>query len=125
MERLIFIGLIIIIILSSCNKKDDNLILPDGLFTETSPVKNRSQLEFLNGNLMIQSEVGSSIKDTFYYEVINDKIKLTPAWRNQYLSSELPFKMISVSKFEIQDLYPSIPESPRTFMIFEKQETLR
>jgi len=119
MARLIFIGLTIIIILSSCNKKDDNLILPDGLFTETSPVKNRSQLEFLNGNLMIKSEVDSSIKDTFYYEVINDKIKLTPTWKNQY-SFELAFKMISVSKFEIEDLYPSIPESPRTFMIFEK-----
>lgn len=120
MARFIFIGLTIIIILSSCNKQDDHLILPDGLFTETSPVKNRSQLEFINGNLMIQSEVGSSIKDTFYYEVINDKIKLTSAWNNQYLSSELAFKMISVSKFEIQDLYPSIPEAPRTFMIFEK-----
>lgn len=120
MTRLIFIGLTIIIILSSCNKNDDNIVLPAGLFTEISPVKNRSQLEFLNRNLMIKSEIGSSIKDTFYYEVINDKIKLTPAKINQYLSSELAFKMISISKFEIGNLYPSIPESPMTFMTFEK-----
>lgn len=121
MARLIFIGLTIIIIMSSCDKNDDNLILPAGLFTEETPVKNRSQLEFLDKNLMIKSEVGSSSRDTFYYEVINDKIKLMPAWTNQYLSTEFYFKMISISKFEIQNLYPSIPESPMTFMTFEKR----
>lgn len=119
MKRLFFAGLTIFIILSSCNKNEDKSILPNGLFTEKSPIENRSQIEFINGNLMIKSEVGSSFRDTFNYEIFNSKIKLTPAWTNAS-SSEFTFKMINISRFEIENLYPSIPESPTIFMTFEK-----
>jgi len=120
MKKLFFIILAIIAILSSCNKNEKDFIIPNGLFKEKSPVENRSQLEFINGNLLIKTEIDSSIKDTFHYEIVNDKIKLKPAWTNEYPASELTFKMITPSKFEIQDLYSKIPESPITFMTFEK-----
>lgn len=41
MKRLFFAGLTIFIILSSCNKNEDKSILPNGLFTEKSPIEKR------------------------------------------------------------------------------------
>jgi hypothetical protein len=119
MKRLSFISLTILIILISCNKNDDKSDLPDGLFIEKSPVQDRTQLEFINGKLMIQSAVGSVYKDTFNFKISDGKIRLTNIGSNEYYS-DFHFMMINSSEIEIGNLYPGIPEAPETYMTFEK-----
>jgi len=119
MKRLLFVGLTILIILISCNKNDDKSNLPDGLFIEKSPVQDRTQLEFINGNLMIQSAVGSVYKDTFNFKILDGKIRLRNVGSSEYYS-DFHFVMINSSEIEIGNLYPSIPEAPETYMTFEK-----
>lgn len=119
MKRLLFVGMTILIILISCNKNDDKSNLPDGLFIEKSPVQNRTQLEFINGNLMIQSAVGSVYKDTFNFKILDGKIRLRNIGSSEYYS-DFHFEMIGKSEIEIGNLYPSIPEAPETYMTFQK-----
>ena len=119
MKRLLFAGLTIMIILISCNKNENKSNLPDGLYLEKSPVQDRTQLEFINGNLMIQAAVGSAYKDTFNFKISDGKIRLRNMRSSEYYS-DFHFEMISKSEIEIGNLYPSIPEASETYMTFEK-----
>jgi len=119
MKYLKIIGLLfVIIIYSACNSHNDTMIL-NGLYTETYPVNGRSQLNFINGNIVIKSENDNSIEDQFTYEIIGNILKLTPIW-NTNLTQEFEIKIINNSKFEIENLYPSIEFNPTIFMTFEK-----
>jgi hypothetical protein len=93
-----------------------------GLYIEGSPIAGRSQLNFINSKIVIKTETGSSYKDTFYYSFTADttKIILTPAWTNEYSGQPLDFEKIDENSFRIQNLYPSIPELPESYMIFKK-----
>lgn len=120
MNKIKLIGLIFIVGLISCNKENDNLLNLTGTYTEISPVNGRAQIEFLTGNKVIinkspQTETG----DEFTFIITNNSIKLTPIWDNSS-SVELEFEIISDSKFKIENIYPSIPENPKTYMVFEK-----
>jgi hypothetical protein len=119
MKRLLFVGLTILIILISCNKNEDKSNLPDGLFIERSPVQDRTQLEFIGENFMIQSAIGSVYKDTFIFKISDGKIRLRNIGSSEYYS-DFHFKMINSAEIEIGNLYPSIPEAPETYMTFEK-----
>jgi hypothetical protein len=119
MKRLLFVCLTIMIILNSCYKNEDKSNLPDGLFIERSPVQDRTQLEFINGNLMIQSAVGSAYKDTFNFKILDGKIRLRNIGSSEYYS-DFHFEMINKSEIKIGNLYPSIPEAPDTYMTFGK-----
>jgi hypothetical protein len=119
MKRLLFAGLSILIILISCNKNDDKSNLPDGLFIEKTPVQDRTQLEFINGNLMIKSAVGSAYKDTFNFKISDGKIRLRNIGSGEYYS-DFHFEMINSAEIEIGNLYPGIPEAPESYMTFEK-----
>lgn len=90
-----------------------------GIYLETSPVSGRSQLNFINGNTVIKSESNSSSEDEFYYEIIGNVIKLTPTWDNT-TTQEFEFEIMNNSKFEIENLYPSVGINPKTYMTFEK-----
>ncbi|TZF83718.1 hypothetical protein FW774_09605 [Pedobacter sp. BS3] len=118
MKRNFLIVLMLIIGFISCSKDNDKETL-SGVYAETSPVEGRSQLTFISKNKVVKTESGSSVKDEFNYSISGNKIKLTPTWDNSP-SVELGFKLINSSTFEIEDLYPHIPEYPTTYMTFQK-----
>jgi hypothetical protein len=118
-KRIFFLGAILCIGLYSCQKENQRVTL-NGQFKEVLPVNGRSQLEFIRGNIVIKSEPGSSFKDSFSYEIGNGKIKLKPVWTNRYSATEFDYKIIFNVTFEIQNLYPSIPEFPKSYMTYKK-----
>lgn len=122
MKKTSIIGLVLVFVLLSCGKDDrNNLTTLSGIYTETSPVIGRSQLRFINGNTVIITKGGISYGDEFNYEILHNTIKLTPTLDNS-ISTELGFEIISDSKFIIENLYPSIPENPATYMTFERED---
>ena len=110
---------LIVLGLSSCRKNDQTNTL-SGKFNEISPISDRSQLEFTKPNILIKSETGSPFRDSFKYDIVNNKIFLTPVWAKDIETSEFEFRIIDHSKFKIQNLYPSIPEYPQSYMIYNK-----
>ena len=108
----------IIILAASCKK--DKLPFNRGTYTETLPVPGRSQLNFINSKLVVKSESGSINKDTFTYSLSSGKILLTPVWTNQYAGQLFDFEQIDEVAFKIENLYPSIPEMPKSYMTFKK-----
>ena len=105
--------------LAACNKNSSTSTV-SGLYIENSPINGRSQLNFINGNLVIKTETGSNYADTFRYSITTAKIILTPNWTTQYSAQEFDFTKIDDRSFKIQNLYPSIPENPKTYMIFKR-----
>jgi hypothetical protein len=121
MKNLKIIALLFLIgIYFSCNNDDDSITLTlSGIYSETSPVSGRSQLNFINENTVIKSEPNGSSVDEFTYEIIGNLIKLTPTWDNT-ITQEFEIEIMNNSKFEIQNLYPSVGINPTTYMTFEK-----
>ncbi len=120
MKKIVLIGLVFIIGLISCSKNDDNLQKITGVFIEVSPVSERTEIEFLTENKMIiNKSPQNGTGDEFTFTIIGNSIQLIPTWDNSS-SSEFEFEIISDSKFKIENLYPDIPENPKTYMIFEK-----
>ena len=121
MKRILVITALFFLIFSSC-KKDRITGAFHGLYIEVSPIAGRSQLNFINSKIVIKTETGSSYKDTFYYSFTADttKIILTPAWTNEFSEQMFDFEKIDENSFKIENLYPSIPELPESFMIFKK-----
>lgn len=120
MNKVALIGLIFFIGLISCNKENDNISNLTGTFTETLPVNKRTQIEFLTENrLIINKSPQTSNGDEFTFIVTDETIILTPTWDNSS-SVELELQIISNSKLKIENLYPGIPENPKTYMTFEK-----
>lgn len=120
MKQLKIIGILLFIVISSaCSDDDNNTQTLSGIYTETSPVSGRSQLNFINGNTVVKSEVSNSIQDEFTYEIIGNVIKLTPNWKNA-TAQEFEIKIMNNSKFEIENLYPSVGINPTTFIEYEK-----
>lgn len=121
MKQTLVITVLFFLIFSSC-KKDMTTSTLHGLYIEASPIAGRSQLNFINGKMVIKTETGSSYKDTFYYSFSADttKITLTPAWTNEYSGHPIDFEKIDENSFRIENLYPSIPELPESYMIFKK-----
>jgi len=116
----IIILLFLIGIYSSCNNDDDNNTQTlSGIYSETSPVSGRSQLNFINVNTVIKSEPNNSNEDEFTYEIIGNVIKLTPNSDNS-TTHEFEIEIMNNSKFEIENLYPSVGINPTTYMTFEK-----
>ncbi|MCO6496064.1 MAG: hypothetical protein J5I50_00225 [Chitinophagaceae bacterium] len=72
--------------------------------------------------MVIKTESGSSYKDTFYYSFNTNttKIALTPAWTDDDIVFSLDFEKIDENSFKIENLYPGIPEAPKSYMIFGK-----
>lgn len=117
-QLLIFTGLFLLPF-ASC-KKDSSKIFVSGIYTENSPVNGRSQLNFITTKLVIKSEPGSSSRDTFKYSLTANQILLTLNSTTQYPEQQFDFEKIDENTIRIQNLYPSIPEGPKTFMIFKK-----
>lgn len=119
MKKLIVIGAIICS-LFSCEKDGDGADNLNGVYTESSPVVGRLQLKFSSGYLVTKSEKGSSLNDNFKYSISNGKISLKPTWTNEYAEQKFEFEIIDENTIKIQNLYPSIPESPKTYIVLKK-----
>ncbi len=120
MQKVLLIGFLAIISISSCKKGASSSASLSGKYTEYSPMSGETQLEFIPGNIMIKTETGSAYRDSFYYTLGSSTISLTPAWSNIYPASNFDFAIIDYHTIRIQNLYASIPEAPETFMIFMK-----
>lgn len=110
--------LVLLLGMVSCDKNDNESIL-FGTYTETEPQAGRSQLKFVSGNRVIKTESGNPTEDIFYYQITNNKIKLTPTWDSSS-PAELEFDIINSSQLVIENLYVSIPESSKIYMTFKK-----
>ncbi len=120
MKSLLLLSTFFFVALISCKKQDSKTHAIIGTFREDTPIKGRSQLIFLSGNLLIKNEVGSSYRDTFKYSISSSKISLTPNWTNEYPEQQFDFEKIDENTIKIENLYMSIPELPKTFMTFKK-----
>lgn len=114
-----FFSMLGILFLASC-EKDINLLKVSGLYTEISPVAGATQLNFISDTIMVRSDSGSIVHDSFRYTIAPGKIELTPTWMNQYPSVWLDFTINSPNSFTIENLNASIPEMPKTYMSFVK-----
>lgn len=110
--------LLIITVCASCSKEEATPSL-NGLYTETSPVPGRSQLNFIDEHTLVKIETEGTTKDTFNYQIEEGIIVLTPSWNRTY-TSQLEINVESDSEFEIADLYMSTGLYPPTLMTFEK-----
>jgi len=121
MKKLKTIGLLFLIgIYSSCHDDNDNDTQTlSGIYKETSPVSNRCQLNFIDGNTVVKSESDTTTEDEFTYQINANVIKLTPTWDNNS-TQEFKIEIINNSKFKIENLYPSVGMNPTTYMTFEK-----
>lgn len=112
---------VILFTLLSCSKSELHSGAGlSGVYFEKSPHSGRSQLTFLSGNIVIRSEAGSEIEDSYKYRVMGNKIIFIPTW-NETLSTEFQFEKINKYKFQIENIFPQIPENPPTYMTFEKR----
>lgn len=118
MKKFFLLIAIFCMIFNSCKK--GNIINIHGLYIETSPVPGRSKLNFIGFNRVIKSEPGSIWNDTFHYSFSPGKIILNPIWTNQNSPQQFDFKKIDENSFQIENLYPSIPEAPKSYMIYKK-----
>jgi len=119
MKNTFFVVLLSLLLNLSC-EKGANTNPTYGIYTESYPVSGRSQLNFISSNLVVKTEIGSNYKDSFYYSYTNGKILLTPAWTTIYPATSFDFNRIDNNSFQIENLYPSIPEAPKSYMIFKK-----
>ena len=117
-HTLTIIGLILLYSFS-CTKIN-SICISNGFYIENIPIVGRSQLNFINNNRVIKSETGSNFRDTFRYTFLTGKIVLTPTWTTQYAGQEFDFRKIDDHTFQIENIYPSIPEAPKSYMTFKK-----
>ncbi len=119
MRQMFFISGLLLLSFASC-RKETNLISVSGFYTEISPVAGRAQLNFISSKLVIKSETGSNYKDTFSYIISADKILLAPTLASPYSGQQFDFEKIDNNTIKIENLYPGIPESVKSYMTFKK-----
>ncbi|MBN1340519.1 MAG: hypothetical protein JXA03_14415 [Bacteroidales bacterium] len=117
MKKTLIIALILTTGLIACNKEDKRTFL-SGIYTETSPVPGRSQLNFTSDTRVVKTEPDSSFVAEFTYELVKNQLKLTPTSGGP--ATEYYFELITATKFIIEDFYPPIPDNPTSFVTYEK-----
>ena len=123
MKTVRLLGVLYFLLIFSCSNDDENsddaLI---GIYTETSPVQGRTLLIFTEGSKVTKYENVDSVGDTYDYVIDDNGIWLTLTESDNPVSTQFEFEIINTSTFEIENLYPSIPEDTVTYMIFEKSD---
>ena len=105
---------VLILSLFSCDRDEKDVKL-SGKYSEITPVANRTQIDFQSNNSLVIIKSGNS--DKFTYQIEGNKIKLrTDGGYNGIFE----FEKINTNEFKIENLYPSIPENPKTYMSFRK-----
>ena len=99
--------------------RDDELSLL-GAWIEESPVEERTEIFFHSpNNLTITREEG--VSDNYEFSIVENSIILTPEGEDETGLSELFFRQLDDNSFQIENLYPSIPEDDPTYMIFRRK----
>lgn len=76
MKQILMLGLMAIAFYA-CNKNSSTPSL-EGIYIEESPIKGGSRMNFLNGSLVVFSEPGTSIADTFKIPNLHASIPEAP-----------------------------------------------
>ena len=120
MKNYALLSMLIMMLLFSCIKTEKMPSSLSGLYTESTPMSGEVTLQFLPGNLVVKHEFGSAYYDSFSYYFTVGKINLKPLWSNIYPYAASDFRNLDDTTFLIQNLEPTIPESPETYMEFIK-----
>ena len=121
MKKLIFRScLLMLFILSlACTKDRDDESSLLGAWIETAPIADRTELYFAPGNRLTRVDIDGNVEQ-YKYRIEGNTLFLSLAGDVE-VSSELVFEQISQNRIKIENLYASIPEMERTFMIFERE----
>jgi hypothetical protein len=125
--------LIIIALFASCKEENNELPTVElelGYYKEISPIDGRSQITFIDKESLIRQEIFPSqgtpqiIKYIIQNNeiILNGEIILTDTIINY--SDTFYFRIINSTKFEIENLYPSLHSGAHTIMIYEKTAKL-
>jgi len=116
MKHLLTIGALIMLVFTAC-KKDKTGTFLSGRYAEVSPNANLLYLNFISSSVVEKLEYGFILnRDTFQYVINSGQITLT----QKNTTSILEFTILNDSSFRIENLYASIPENPKTYMVFKK-----
>lgn len=104
----------------SCHKTKPGPITLLGIYTEDSPISGRSQLLFVSDSVVVLREKGSSVQDSFYYNISDGSIYLSGFFSMTPMPTRLDFAIIDERTIMIGPLFPGIPEYHQPNMIFRK-----
>ena len=105
---------------AGCSKDMDDEPSLLGNWIEESPVAERTELYFHSGN-RLSIKKSESITDNFSYRIDGDRIVIWMEGESETDgSSTLYFRQLDENTFQIENLYPSIPEMEPSYMIFTR-----
>lgn len=122
MKNIILRGMVLVLFamtaLSCAIDEDDELSIL-GVWEETAPVPGRTTLIFAPNNRLTRiDQVGN--REVYNYRIEDRKLFLSLVSGLEG-SAELLFEQINENKIKVENLYGSIPEAERTFIIFERK----
>lgn len=120
MKKFLLFLLVLNFTLVSCFKDEDDTGIFSGDYVEVTPVPGRTQVNFISNDRLVIIKEENDEQDEFIYEIEEEIIRLTPVIED-VPAAELEFQIIDSYRFEIANLYPSVPEYPSVNMIFEKR----
>ncbi len=121
MKKVILSAFVLLVGFAACKKTTHTTTSGvSGLYIENSPVPVRSQLNFISSSVVVKTETGSAFQDTFNYTLGINTISLTPAWTTAYSASTFDFFILDANTIKVENLYPQIPEAPKSYMIYKK-----
>lgn len=120
MKKFIVLLLILNFTLVSCFKDEDDTGIFSGVYIEVEPVPGRTQVNFVSNDRLVIIKDDNDMQDEFRYEIEEELIHLTPATEDAP-PADLEFHILGTFRFEIGNLYPSLPDDSSNKMIFEKQ----
>lgn len=111
--------LVLLLLIVSCSKDHDDESSILGTWIETAPVAGRTLLHFRAGNKLTRVD-GEGDSQEYNYRIEEKAIFLSIPDGTEG-TTELFFEEINANTLKIENLYPSIPETDRTFIIFERE----
>ena len=105
---------------TSCTKDRDDELSLLGVWNETSPVEDRTELLFSAGNQLTIVDADGAV-EIYKYRIVGNTIIFTPEGTSG-VNLELEFFQIDQNTIRIENFYPQIPEAPISFIIFKRAE---
>lgn len=107
-------------IFPGCSGDADDSWALMGDWIEEAPVKGRTSIYFHRLNKLSREDESGSL-EVYRYKIEENSIFLrTEGDETEDYGTELFFKQIDAHTFQVENLYPSIPENEPTFMIFKR-----
>ncbi len=102
-----------------CSADVDDEMLLYGSWLEESPDENRTEFYFYADDQVFIDRSGEKQDRTYFIE--GDSIYLK---RENGGTSSLYFRQINENAFQIENIYPDIPENQPSFMIFRRASSI-